>query len=351
MNEITGQEDSMHARVMYLGMGNILREWNELERATQMLLKGIEGCQQLGETFLEAVGYQYFLRVRLAQGLPDEAQVLLEKVKEVLQHRQTTIPFRFTLSNYQVSIWLAQGKLENAIEWAQRLEQEHVTGFLEVWNVLILVRVLLAQARAGKVNVREHSLYEAFRLTEEIHQTAAAYGRASQVIDALSLQALVLWEQGKRTEALAVLQRAVERAEPEGYIRSFADEGPSMANLLRRLQANGVAPAYLARVLGAFERVDGDQGATEARQPGQIGQAHAMQVKTPPVLLEPLSERELQVLALIAEGHSNEEIGRQLYVSVGTVKTHLKHIYGKLEVHTRTQAVARARELYLLSSR
>ena len=299
-----------------------------------------------------AVGYQYLAHVRLAQGIPDEAQALLEAAKEVLGHQQTTIPFRFVISEYQVYIWLAQRKLEQAIEWAmaQQAEWESTSGYVEAWNVLALARILLAQARAGKCREGEHPLEEALRLTEEIRQAAGADGRVSQVIDALNLQALVLGEQGNLTEALTVLQRAVEQAEPEGYIRSFVDEGPPMAKLLRRLHANGVAPDYLTRVLDAFDGVEPDQGAAQAGPYPQTRQAGALSAKRQPELLDPLSERELEVLALIAAGRSNEEVGRELYVSVGTVKTHLKHIYGKLEVHTRTQAVARARELRLLTS-
>ena len=351
INAFTGQEDSMHARVMYIGMGNILREWNELERAAQVLVKGIEGCEQIGESFHAAIGYQYLARVRLAQGVPDEAQALLEAEKEVLQHRQTTIPFRYTISEYQVYIWLAQGKLERVIEWAraQREERESTSGYLETWNDLVLVRVLLAQTRAGKFREDEHPLDEALQLIEEICQTAGTDGRVIDVIEAMNLQALVLSEQGNLTGALVVLQRAVEQAEPQGYMRLFVDEGPPMAVLLRRLRANGIAPDYLTMVLEGFESVEPDQGTDLPKQSWQTELNRASRSKTLPTLLEPLSSRELEVLELIAEGRSNEEIGRELYVSVGTVKTHLKHIYGKLEVHTRTQAVARARELHLLS--
>jgi LuxR family maltose regulon positive regulatory protein len=290
--------------------------------------------------------------VRLAQGVPEEAQELLEQEKEVLGHLQATIPFRYTISTYQVSIWLAQGRLEQAIAWVrvQQAEQVSTAGLIEAWNALILVRILLAQSRVSKVREGEQPLAEALRLTEQISHTAAADGRGGQLITALNLQALVLSEQGKRTEALAVLQGAVEQAEPEGYIRPFLDEGPQMAVMLRRLQANGMAPEYLTRVLEAFESVEWEQGAVQTDVRPQTEATRVVPAQSLPELLEPLSERELEVLELIAEGRSNEEVGRALYVSVGTVKTHLKHIYGKLGVHTRTQAVARARELRLLFS-
>jgi LuxR family maltose regulon positive regulatory protein len=133
-----------------------------------------------------------------------------------------------------------------------------------------------------------------------------------------------------------VIGEALALAQPGGFIRLFVDEGPSMARLLREAAARGLAPEYIQQVLAAFPPV----GASQPR-PGRADTPHA-------ALVEPLSERELEVLQHIAEGLSNQEIASRLYLSLHTVKVHSRNIYGKLGVHNRTQAIARARALNML---
>ena len=151
----------------------------------------------------------------------------------------------------------------------------------------------------------------------------------------LALQAVALGSQGEGVQAAAALQSALSLAAPEGYVRTFLDEGAPMAALLRAAAARGAAVEYVRKLLAAF----GDEETTVAQRSPQ-GAASA--------LVEPLSERELEVLRLIAVGLSNQEIAEQLITALSTVKKHINHIYGKLAVRSRTQAVARARELGLL---
>jgi LuxR family maltose regulon positive regulatory protein len=143
---------------------------------------------------------------------------------------------------------------------------------------------------------------------------------------------LALQVQGNLDQALSTLERALSLAEPEGYVRTFVDEGQPMAKLLRHALSQGIAPNYVARLLAAFgEEIRLTSPAMES-------------------LVEPLSEREMEVLRLIVAGLSNPEIAEELVIAISTVKSHVNHIYGKLGVKSRTQAVARARELDLLWS-
>jgi LuxR family maltose regulon positive regulatory protein len=134
------------------------------------------------------------------------------------------------------------------------------------------------------------------------------------------------------------LKQAITLAEPGGFIRLFVDLGPSMARLLEQLRHQGVAPAYIARILAAFETRDDPQAA-------EGGPASGAQHEP---LVDPLTPRELEVLALLARHLTNRQIAEELVISSGTVKTHTLRIYRKLGVRGRQQAVARAQELDIL---
>ncbi len=337
----THQGDSIHAGVVSIALGNILREWNDLDAATQVLLKGIEGCKQSGELVLMGVGYLYLAHVMLEQGELDEAQTLIHTVEHAVQHRRLTIPFNTRIPFYQVRLWLARGELDTALQWVRdrRSQLDNSLGYLYALECLTIARVLLAQGREKKDFGGEHPLKEALYMIEQTRLSAEADGRESQVIEALNLQALVLQEQGNASGAMEVLSHSLALAEPEGYIRLFIDEGKPMTTLLQSAFASDIAANYVTTLLAALEM-----------QPLAAETIKHSSSSVRPPLLDPLSERELDVLQLITEGHSNQETAQALYVSLGTVKTHLKHIYGKLDVHTRTQAIARARELQILFS-
>jgi LuxR family maltose regulon positive regulatory protein len=162
------------------------------------------------------------------------------------------------------------------------------------------------------------------------------------LIRTLPIQAIVFQAQQQLEPALAALQRALTLAEPEVYIRTFVDLGAPMAALLGQAAARGIAPNYAGTLLAAFDQGLGirDQGS------GASGLTPDPPPPTP--LVEPLTPRELEVLQLIAAGHSNREIARMLVISLGTVKKHLSNIFGKLATTSRTQSIARGRELQLL---
>jgi LuxR family maltose regulon positive regulatory protein len=176
-------------------------------------------------------------------------------------------------------------------------------------------------------------LDDAARLFERLLAAAEAGERTGRVIEVLIGQSLVLQAQGKPDAALATLKHALALAEPEGYMRVFVDEGAAMAGLLARVTS---FPAYVARLLAAFQRPE----ARGAGAPGAVAQ--------PSTPLEPLSQRELEILRLLAAGLSNRQIAERLVLAVGTVKAHVHTIYGKLGVQGRVQAITRARELNLL---
>ncbi len=167
-------------------------------------------------------------------------------------------------------------------------------------------------------------------LIERLLKAAEEGGRTGSVIEILVLQALAHEAQGDIPPALVSLERALTLAEPEGYVRIFVDEGPAMAALLREAAVRSASPNYVSQLQAAFGKV-------EAEKPG-----------TQQPLIEPLSEREIEVLQLVAQGLSNREIGERLFLALNTVKGHNRNIFGKLEVQRRTEAVARARELGLL---
>jgi len=185
---------------------------------------------------------------------------------------------------------------------------------------IMFARILLAQGR----------LNDASGLLDRLNKEAKEGGRILSQIETLLVKALVLWTQRNITEALIVFGKALSLAEPGGYIRLFLDEGPLIAELLEKILAAkaDVPRAYVKKVLSAF----------------RLNKL----VKTDDGPVERLSERELEVLRLIAAGLSNQKITEALFISLSTVKTHLRNIYGKLNVHRRTEAIVKAKELELL---
>jgi LuxR family maltose regulon positive regulatory protein len=158
------------------------------------------------------------------------------------------------------------------------------------------------------------------------------------VIEVLLLQALAFQAGGDTDQATTALGRALALAEPGGFIRVFVDEGPPMARLLYEALSRGIAPDYVRRLLSAFP---------DAKlEPASPGSTQAPKSD----LIEPLSEREIEVLELVAEGLTNQEIASRLFLSQHTIKAHTRNIYGKLDVHSRTEAVARGRALGVLPS-
>jgi LuxR family maltose regulon positive regulatory protein len=199
-----------------------------------------------------------------------------------------------------------------------------------------LVRLHLARNRLNPPEPFPPDVIETLSQHLALSETRGWLG---QVIETLVLQALVCQAQGDSTAALTSLERVLTLAEPEGFIRTFVDEGPAMAELLRQAHSRNIRPDYVSKLLTAFSDVPfeiSDVG-LDPTDPSKSQN-----------LVEPLSQRELELLHLVADGRSNQEIAQELFLAVGTVKKHLNNIFGKLEVSSRTLAVARAREIELL---
>jgi LuxR family maltose regulon positive regulatory protein len=303
--------------LIHLGLARVHYEWNELEVAELHTQTGIALGEPGGSLVLLMRGYTLQARIRQAHGDSQGMRQTIRTLERAIEQRDLQQAARDEMAAYCALFDLTLGDLKASARWAETIRPtlHDRLDTLREFQWLTLVRVLIAQRR----------LDEAAPLLAYLLHTAESEGRTGRAIEILALQALALQAQGRQAEALAALKRALSLAEPEGFVRTFVDEGPAMATLLRQALSRKVAPGYVGRLLVACE--------------GPAGQRR---------LVEPLSKRELEVLHLIAAGMRNQEIAEQLVISVATVKRHLTNIYGKLGVSHRTQAVARAQELDLL---
>jgi LuxR family maltose regulon positive regulatory protein len=200
-------------------------------------------------------------------------------------------------------------------------------------------RVLIAEGS-------DAGLQEAIAKLQGYEGENRAVNNTFQTIIILPLLALAFKKQGRVDDALSALEQALDLAEPGGWIQPFVEIGPPIADLLTRLKHQGVAPDYIDQVLAAFGTTD-EPGTTEALD-SSLGHRPPSAPGTAPGLVEPLTEREMEVLTLLAQRLTNKEIAQELVVAPGTVKAHTHSIFGKLGVEDRRQAVVRAIELGLL---
>jgi LuxR family maltose regulon positive regulatory protein len=312
-------------------LGMILYEWNDLEGALYHTRQGLDLCRPWGQMDMLSGAYLPLATVLQACGDAAGARAL---VQEMVRLAEPVSPYLAAVTaTDQAGLLLGQGDVAAAARWAQQrgLRFDDPLVFQQVPTYVVLARLLLAQGRLAEALSLLQGL---FKLVDE----AGAIGRA---IEVLVLQALVLQAQGRIEPALQSLGRALALAEPEGYVRTFIAEGAPMAALLREASRRGIAATYGSYLLTALgDEAAGQRSRREARPASAVPAQEA--------LVEPLSAREIEVLQLLATGHANKEIAERLIISLGTVKNHLKNIYGKLEVHSRTGAVARARDLGLL---
>jgi LuxR family maltose regulon positive regulatory protein len=253
---------------------------------------------------------------------------------------------------YQARLWIAQGNLAAANLWAQ-------TSGLNGAPTLLPHLDEAAYLTLARLRIAEGSLAVAESLLLELHQAAASAGRSGSLIEILILQAVTYAAQKQSEMAMSVLAQALSLAEPEGYIRLFVDEGEAMRLLILDfrfwhpegarqqlpIEQNRKLSVYVDKLLAAFNDEQSQEANPLSTEQPQI-QNPKSKIQN---LVEPLSDRELEVLKLVAAGLSNSQIAARLIVTTGTVKTHVNHILGKLGVQSRTQAVARARALGLLT--
>ena len=322
---------------LYVGMGEIERERNDLDAAHGHLLRG----KELGEHSGFPPGrYRCSIamsRIKEAQGDRDGALNLLGEAERL--YLRDFFPNVRPVAAMKARQWAAQGRLGEALGWAreQGLSVEDELSYLREFEHMTLARVLLALYKGER---NERSISEAVGLLERLLKAAEEGGRTGSLIEILVLQALTLHAQGEVPAALAPLQRALTLAEPEGYVRTFVDEGTPMLALLEEAEKAGIAPGYIHRLLAAF-------GEGDAETAGATGEAGG---RTPDRqdLVEPLSVRELEVLRLLRTELTGPEIAHELTVSLHTIRTHTNNIYNKVGVNNRRAAVRRAEEVGLL---
>ena len=328
---------------MHVGMGMLLLERGELDVARQHLLTS----QKLGEGAALPQN-PYRSRVAMARVLHSAGDVggALEQLDEAERlYVGDFFPEAHPVAAVRARMWISHGRTSDALRWARErgISDEDELSYLNEFEHITVARALLAQHREPSGD----SAGRAIALLGRLLRAAEEGGRTGTVVELLVLMALALQKAADDGGALAALQRAVALAEPEGYVSVFVDEGEVMADLLEALAKQGSASDYVDRLL---ESVGTETHETEA----QGTRARSTRDHSTPAqqrLLEPLSERELQVLRLLSSELDGPDIARELLVSLNTLRTHTKNIYAKLGANNRRSAVRRAEELDLLSRR
>ena len=321
-------------------MAELYRAWAELDLARGDLAAAAEHLsqsQQFGQLRQMPV-WRYRWQVaqaqlRWAQGDPRAALGFLDEAERLFV--RTPMPDLRPVAAIRARIWAGEGRVGDALSWARErgLSVDDDLDLLHEYEHLTLARILIADAGRGDAPAATD---DAVALLDRLLPAALDGARVGSAIEILVAQAVAHEARGSRPEALAALERALALGEAEGYVQVFVDQGPPVAGLLRELAAHGSTPDSAARVLAAFPESGDGEGPSAA---GALGAS------------PPLSAREVEVLRYIAAGLSNQEIATRLYVSKYTVKAHARTIYDKLEVHSRTAAVARAQQLGILPPR
>jgi LuxR family maltose regulon positive regulatory protein len=312
---------------LYVGLSELHREHDDLNAATQHLLTSKELSERTGLPHNRSRWCVAMARIREAQGDLEGSLDLLDEAERL--YVRDFFPNVRPVAALKARVWVAQGKLGEALGWAHEhgLSAEDDLSYLREFEHMTLARMLLAQSRSDR---GDRPIREAMGLLERLLQAAGEGQRTGCTIEILVLESLAHQTRGEITAALVPLEHALTLAEPEGYVRIFVDEGPPMAALLEAAAKRRIATDYARRLLSA-------SGMAEIRAP--VKQA----------LIEPLSERELDVLLLLGTDLDGPEIARHLMVSLSTLRTHTRNIYSKLGANTRRAAVRRAEELDLLS--
>jgi LuxR family maltose regulon positive regulatory protein len=305
----------------------VLYERNDLDAAARHLTRGIE-VAQAGSNWIPV------LRGYLGLALLDQARGQVEAAAEQLARAEEIAPKAIRarearqISSWKARLSLAQGELGAAAAWADaqgpELALRTIPAYSQEFQYLTLVRIRIAQRDADLIP----------GLLDGMRQAAEAQGRMGRAIEILALQALALATLGRTDEATVALGGALGLAEPEGYVRTFADFGAPMGDLLRRAAVRGIRLDYVNELLDVLE----------GECAGGPGPSPSAAVST----VEPLTERELEVLRLLTTHLSSTEMAQQLVISVNTVRSHVKNIYGKLSVHSRADAVQKAKDLRLV---
>lgn len=311
---------------LYRALAELSVEQNDLQTAAEQL----QTARQLGEQ-ATLTDWPHRLAVSqaqlmIAQGDLDGAMARLEDAQR--QFIPTPLPYVRPIAAQKARLLIAQGRIAEAQDWASAgdFSLADDLNYLSEYEHITLARLLIARSQSDG---RPESMVEAAHFVQRLLAAAESGGRSGSLIEILILQALIFEAQGENESALDSLQKALALAEPQGYVRLFAAEGRPLADLLVQAARRGVAPAYVQRLLRAFDDAQGD----------------AVQEQPLP---DPLSARELEVLRLLATDLSGPQIADELTVSLNTMRTHSKNIYSKLGVNNRRSAVGRGKALKLI---
>ncbi len=316
------------ASAVYIAQGEILYARNELESALEKLTIGLELGKKAGWMHVTWRGLAMLSAVKLGQG------DIAGAVEALQQFDQTARRYNNPAINNLIEAWKARvalslGDRETAVRWAESYPAQHESGAFLEFKELTLARLWLAQGKWA----------EALELLDQWLTPAIAEGRGHSLIEIQILRSVALKGLGRYAEAVPAIIQALKLAEPDGFSRLFLDRYEALVDLLHQAQREKISQNmhhFIDRLQAAF---DGELVPSPAFQPA---------ASQNPALPEPLSERELEVLHYLAEGLSNPQIAARLFLSVNTLRAHTLHIFQKLDVHNRMQAVARARELGIL---
>ncbi|MGB7249748.1 MAG: LuxR C-terminal-related transcriptional regulator [Phormidesmis sp.] len=331
------------AAELYLTLSELRYEQGDLEAASQLLLQGEELRRQISLPVSEYLWGVMWARLETAQG---DLETALNQLCEAQRlYCKTPIPNARPIAALKAKTWVKQGRLAEALSWVRDngLSVEDELSYLHEYEHLTLARVLIAQYRRDCI---DNALDQAIGLLNRLLVAAEAEDRTGSIIEILVVQSLAYEAKGdlagamllERASAIASLERALILAEPEGHVRIFAECGSPMARLLQAAMTRSITPTYIQQLLTALE--------TWGQQPK--GPSPLPHSPAPSPLIEPLSQRELEVLRLLNTELSGPEIARELVVALSTVRTHTKRIYSKLNVTNRRAAVKRAVELDLI---
>ncbi len=334
-----GEPEMRGTADMYVGMSELYLEFNDLNAATTHLLRSKEQGERSGFPQNRFRWRVAMARIEEAQGNLDGALDLLNEAEQL--YVSDFFPNVRPVAALKTRVWVLQGRFGESLDWAreQGLSTRDDLHYLREFEHITLARVHLARYKGDRA---DSSMLDAMGLLERLLQAAEEGERTGSVIEILVLQALAYYMQGDIPLALVPLERALNLAEPEGYVRIFLDEGRPMVALLETAVKQGISLKYARRLLTAFCNAEGRTPVKSELLSKPLSEPLSKSLR------EPLSERERDVLRLLGTDLSGPDIARELMVSLNTLRTHTKNIYDKLEVNNRRAAVRRAEELDLL---
>lgn len=267
-----------------------------------------------------------------ARGLTDEVNARFELIRQISSGKEDHYERNSAIPTHRTLVDLRQGRFDRAEQWAKKVltQTEVLPSWLVDFQELVLCRVLVT---LGVEKNNTASLEQALPLLHKFNEKMQQKGHIRDVVRGQVFLAIALQALGDVPTALETLQAALRLSAPEGYVRSFVDGGEPMLKLLKRLRPEGYLAQYVNQLIDVIQ--------DEYR----ITPQHLFGEQP---LIEPLSERELEVLRLLPTSLTSNEIADELYIAVSTVRSHIKNIYGKLGVHRRNEAVIEAKELGLI---